>query len=205
MKKSLKYILFLLIIGLIAYNSVYFKKISELQAASKSFDATAYAQNLVGNKLQPVLTNAVKLDSLIKEVAISPSPIFKTSGHSLTIGSSKFFMVKGAGTVTSIDDSGVDLKTDGNNEIKIATEYIFGNGIRDASALVNLNDFTNTTDLSNISSEINKIIRKNVVPPFRSAVKIGDRISFAGAIELNQAHLDVKNIELLPVSLKIVH
>ena len=99
---------------------------------------------------------------------------------------------------------GVAVKTDGNNEIKIATEYIFGNGIRDATGLVNLNDFSNTTDLSNISSAINKMIRKNVVPPFRAAVKTGDQIAFIGAIALNEAHLDVKNIELLPVSLKII-
>jgi predicted lipoprotein len=205
MKKTIKYIILLLIIAFVGFNSVYFRKLSELKAAEKSFDATAYAKNLVDNRIQPVLNNAITLDSLLKQIGVSPAPIFKKYGHSLTIGSSKFFMVKGTGKIIAIDDSGVEVKTDGNNQLKIATEYIFGNGIRDATGLVNLNDFTNTTDLSNISSEINKLIRKNVVPPFKAGVKDGDQITFIGAIELNEARLDVKNIELLPVSLQIIH
>ena len=204
MQKSIKYIIWLLIIGLVGYNAVYFKKLSEMEAEAKSFDAPSYAKNLIDHKLQPILDSAITLDFLLTELSTSPAPLFKKHGRSLTIGSSKFFMVKGTGHVTAIDDSGVTVKTDQNNEVKIATEYIFGNGIRDASGLVNLNDFTNTTDLSNISSEINKIIRKTVVPPFRASVKNGDLVAFTGAIELNQAHLDFKNAELLPVSLKII-
>jgi predicted lipoprotein len=204
MRRPIKYILLLLIIGLIGYNSVYFRKISELKAAEKSFDAPAYAKNLVQNELPSIAAKAIKLDTLLAQLATTPAPLFKKHGHSLTIGSSKFFMVNGTGTITSIDDSGVTVRTEQKNEIKIATEYIFGNGIRDATGLINLRDFSNTTDLSNISSEINKIIRKEVVPPFSALAKVGSQIVFAGSLELNEAHLDLKDIELLPVSLQII-
>ncbi|RYG21443.1 MAG: DUF2291 domain-containing protein [Chitinophagaceae bacterium] len=205
MSTAIKYIVGLLIIGLIGYNSIYFKKLSSLKADAKSFDATAYAEDLLGNKLKPILTKAINIDFLLTQLDTLPAPLFKKYGHSLTIGSSKFFMVKGRGRITNIDDSGVTVKTTGNNELKIATEYIFGNGIRDATGVIKLNDFSNTTDLSNISSAINKIIRKDVVPPFKAKAKIEDQIEFTGAIELNQAHLDLSDIELLPVSLKIMH
>ena len=110
MKKSIKYLISILIIGIIGYNSVYFKKISELKAAEKSFDATAYATDLINNKIRPVLNKAIALNSLVKQVTVAPAPIFKKYGHSLTIGSAKFFMVKGTGKIISIDDSGSSRK-----------------------------------------------------------------------------------------------
>jgi hypothetical protein len=58
-------------------------------------------------------------------------------------------------------------------------------------------------DFNNVSAEINKLIRKRVVPPFKSSVKKGDRVTFHGAIELNREHLQVNDIEIIPVSLQI--
>jgi len=204
MSKPIKYLIAIVIIGLIGYNSIYLKKLSSLKAESKNFDAAVFAKDIVNNKLQPILSKAVSIDFLIQRLETTPASLFKKYGHSLTIGSAKFFLVRGIGKITAIDDSGVMVQTSGNHQIKIATEYIFGNGIRDATGLVKLNDFSNTTDLSNISSEINKIIRKEIVPPFKAAAKSGDQVEFTGAIELNEAHLDLQAIELLPISLKII-
>jgi len=204
MKKGIKYAIWIIIIVFVGYNSVYFRKLSELKATEKTFNAPAYAQDLLNNKLPAVTEKAITLDELITQLKVSPANTFAENGHVLSIGSTKFFMVKGTGTIVDIDDSDVKLSTIAHNELQIATEYVFGNAIRDASGLVNLNDFTNTIDLSNISSEVNKIIRAKVIPPFKSAAKKGDKVEFTGAIELNQAHLNLSDIEMLPVSLKII-
>ncbi len=204
MNKVMKYTIWALILGLIGYNSVYFKKLSELKAIEKNFDATAYAKDLFEKKLPPVLDKAIDLDQLIAEAKTSPAAIFNKYGHSLTIGSSKFFMVKGTAKIIAIGESDVTIKTLQNNELKISTEYIFGNDIRDAYGLIKLNDFTNTIDLSNISSEINKIIRTTVIPPFKAKAKEGQTINFIGAIELNKVHLNLQDIELSPVRLKMI-
>lgn len=82
-------------------------------------------------------------------------------------------------------------------------EYVFGNALRDAPGLIKINDFTNTMDLNNIAAEVDKIIRTEVLPPFKSSVKKGDTITFAGAFELNQEHINLDKIEILPVALKI--
>ncbi len=71
--------------------------------------------------------------------------------------------------------------------IKLATEFIYGNAIRDASGLVDVKDFPNTMDLNNISEELNKMVRKTVLPPFKTAVKKGDKIIVTGAIEIKKA------------------
>lgn len=203
MSKTAKYTILALIIGVIGYNSVYFKKLSERKAAQKSFDAAAYAKDLFEHRLPPVLAKSISFDELLASITSSPDLSFKQYGHSLTIGSSKFFMVKGKGKIEKIDESSVTLRTPANNVFKISTEFVFGNDIRDAYGLIKLNDFTNTIDLSNISAEINKIVRTKVIPPFRNAVKEGDEVAFIGAIELNKVHLNLSDIELSPVSLAI--
>ena len=87
---------------------------------------------------------------------------------------------------------------------KLATEFIYGNAIRDASGLVEVKDFPNTMDLNNISEELNKIVRKTVLPPFKTAVKKGDKLIVAGAIEIHKEHIKWSELEIVPVQIQIV-
>jgi predicted lipoprotein len=203
--KKLKYAIWLVVLLFIAYNSVYFKKLSEVKAADHTnFNAATYAQNFWKSKLPGATAKAVELNDLLLQLTAQPAPAFKNHGHAMAIGSTRFFMVKGKGKVLAINADNVKLLLDGGeNEIQIATEYVFGNAVRDASGLININDFVNTLDLSNVSAGLNKIIRKQVLPPFKSKVKKGDTVSFTGAIELNEAHLRLNEIELIPVTLTL--
>jgi len=67
--------------------------------------------------------------------------------------------------------------------------------------LININEFNNTMDFNNVSAELNKIIREKVLPAFKQKVKKGNSIEFTGAIELNKEHLDLSNIEVIPVEI----
>ncbi len=91
MKKTIKYGLGILVICFIGYNSVYFRKLSELKAAEKTFDAPAYVKDLIDNKMPTVLEKAVTLDYLFTQIKIAPANSFEQYGKVLTIGSSKFF------------------------------------------------------------------------------------------------------------------
>ena len=114
-------------------------------------------------------------------------------------------MVKGRGLITSINENDVSVSADsGKQNITIATEYIFGNAVRDATGLININEFNNTMDFNNVSAEINKIIREKVLPSFKSNAKKGSRIKFVGAIELNKEHLDLSGIEVIPVKVSVI-
>jgi predicted lipoprotein len=59
-------------------------------------------------------------------------------------------------------------------------------------------------DFNNISAEINKIIRKEVIPSFKHRVKMGETVEFIGAVEFNQKHLNLSKIEIIPISLKLL-
>jgi len=206
MKKALKYIIGLAVLFLVAYNSVYFKKLDQVKAAApKEFDAKSYARNYYDTKLTPALNSATDINQLLSMLQADKENTFNKYSHALGIGNIKYFLVKGEGTITSIDENDVTIVSKGDSSphvYKIATEFVYGNAIRDASGLIDLNEFSNTSDFNNVSAEINKIVRSEVLPPFKTKAKKGDAVQFFGAIELNKEHLNVENIEIIPVFLK---
>lgn len=207
MKKLLKYGIGVIVVLLLAFNSVYFKKLSDVKTSSSIFDAKAYARNYFDNKLIPSIKDAVEINQLLSLLQNNKDQTFDKYSHALGIGNIRYFLVKGEGQVISVNENDVSIlaKADTNQtHLRIATEFVFGNAIRDASGKIDINEFANTMDFNNVSAEINKIVRAEVLPQFKANVKKGDTVQFAGAIELNKEHLNVEDIELMPVQLKIV-
>lgn len=207
MRKMVKYAVVIIVLIIVAYNSVYFRRLDEVKASSSKFDAKAYARNYFNKKLMPSLPKAVEINQLISLLNTNKEQTFEKYGHALGIGNIRYFLVKGEGQVTSINENDVTVaaKADTNQKtIRIATEFVYGNAIRDASGKIDINEFANTMDFNNVSAEINKIVRTEVLPSFKKTVAKGDSVQFAGALELNKAHLNVEDIEVIPVQLKII-
>ncbi len=205
MNSKLKYGIGLVILAAVAGNSVYFKKLDSIKAASADkFDAASYANNYVFKVLPRLSAKAIPYDRLLAGLQSAPQKTFDAYSHALDIGSVRFFLVKGSGKIVNIDSDDIYLQSDsGHQTIKIAIEYIFGNAVRDASGLIHINDFNSTADLNNISAQADKIIREQIVPPFKAAAKKGDEIEFMGAVELNSSRLATNDAGIIPVSLKI--
>jgi len=207
-KKLLKYLFVIAIIGLLAYKSVYFEKLDKVKAArTGQFDAAGFAGKLWKEQLPAQISKAGDLAALFSSLRSQPDQAFATQGHSIGITNTASFLVHSTGQVTAIgeDDITVAVPTgDSSLVVTIATEYVYGNTIRDASGLVDIRDFTNTMDLNAISEELNKTVRSVVLPLFKTVVQKGDRVEFTGAVELNREHLKLSEPELLPVQLKII-
>lgn len=207
MNKYLKYILLLSVIFLAGYKSVYLKKLSTMKdPVNEKFDAVVFTKKLWVKKLPAKLEAAVELSTLMEMVKANPGEAFSKYSNALGIGNYRYSLVKTEGSVTAInpDDITLQIKSgDSALNVMLATEYIYGNAIRDASALVDIKDFTNNMDLNNISEEMNKKVRYEILPFFKRNVKKGDHVNVTGAIELNAAHIKFNGIEIIPVSLKI--
>lgn len=207
-KVVVKYLLATAAVVVVGYNSVYFSKLSEVQAkgTATAFDAPAYARTFWTSKLPQALTTATDLPALLAQLQADTPAAFKAHAHSLSIGNVSYFLVKGAGEVTAIGDNDVTLRlttAPGQPTVRIATEYVFGNAARDALQAASLQQVGNTMDLNNIAAEINQQIRTQVVPPFKASVRAGQRVSFVGAIELNQKHLHTDDIKIIPLQLQV--
>ena len=205
MNKALKYILIIAGSLLVLYNAVYFKPLDETKAAAeaKIFNPKAYSLDFWENKLIPNLNQAIDINTLLELLQSNPQEAFEKHSNALGIGNIRFFLVKGTAEVSAVNEDHVVLALENGQFVNLATDYIFGNAIRDASGQIDINEFTNTMDFNNVSSEINQLVVKNVLPDFISKVQEDDIISFHGAIELNQEHLQLEQIEIIPIQLSI--
>jgi len=208
MKKLIKYILIIIVVGLVGYKSVYFKKLSEVkQREGQKFDAVTYSSKLWDEKLPARLDSSVELGTLMGFIEANPIDAFSRFSNAIGIGNYRYSLIKLNGVVTKINEDDVALKVnhaDSGLIIKIATEFVYGNAIRDASGLVDIKDFTNTNDLNSISEELNKRVRNNVLPAFRTQVKQGDEIELTGAVQFNKEHISFKDLEIIPIRIKIL-
>ena len=208
-RRIIRYAIALIALFLVGYNSIYFKKLSEVKAASPAteFDAKEYAQQFWNNVLIPRLPAAIDILELTKQLNENPQRAFQDHSHALGIGNIRYFLVKGKGTVKFVNENDVSVLIDSGSQqlsMRMATEFVYGNAVRDAVGTLDLNDFTNTMDLNNVSAEINRKIRQEVIPHFLTNVQKGMVVQFAGAVELNQKFLDLEDIEIIPVSVTIV-
>jgi len=194
---------------LVCYNSVYFKKLNEVKAlSSKDFDAKSYATKYFNTKLIPALNNAVEINQLIALLQKDKEKTFDKFSNALGIGNNRFFLIKGEGEITAINENDISVLVKTNlseRKVLIETVFVFGNAIRDAPGLIDINEFKNTMDFNNVSAELNNIVRSKVLPPFKAKAKKGDAVQFFGAIELNREYPDLENIEIIPVSLKLIN
>ena len=209
MNKYIKYGLLLVVVALLAYKSVYFEKLSARKSnAAVSFDAVGFSKKLWEEKMPAKLDSAIDLSQLIIAIDKEGETAINKYTNALAIGNYRYALVKLNATVTDVKEDEVILSIKHNDSlltVNMATEFIYGNAIRDASGLVQVKDFPNTADLNSISEELNKMIRTNVLPAFKTSVKKGDNINVVAAVELNKEHIHWSNMELLPVRIQVVN
>src|SRR5688572_19443211 len=152
MKKPVLYVLLVAGIGLLGYKSIYFRKLSEVRnTSSKKFDPESFSKKLWEEKMPAKMDSAVFLPVLINAVQQDKDAAFARYTHALAIGNYRYTFVQTKAVVTTINEDDIQVKlpvTDSSIDAVIATEFIYGNVIRDASGLVQLKDFSNTNDLN---------------------------------------------------------
>jgi predicted lipoprotein len=208
MNRYIKYLLLIVVIGIVAYKSVYVKKLSTMTGtAAEKFDAPGFSKKLWDEKLPARLDSAIDLATLIEAVQTQREAAFSAHTNAIGIGNYRYALVKMEGIASAINEDDITMQVslrDSMLTVKLATEFVYGNAIRDASALVDVKDFPNTMDLNNISEELNMTVRKSVLPPFRATVKKGDKVVVIGAVEINKEHIRWNDLEIIPVRLQIV-
>lgn len=88
----LKYGIGSVVVLLLVYNSVYFKKLDEVKAeASGKFDAAAFAKTFLEKQLTPKLATAPDIDELTALLSTDKNKAFDTYSHATAIGNIRYF------------------------------------------------------------------------------------------------------------------
>ena len=126
-----------LVIGLLGYNSIYIKKLSDVtKDAPKKFDAVTFSKNLWEEKMPAKIDSAVDLSFLIKAVTNDEDAALKKYTNSLDIGNYRYAMIKTEATVSGVNEDEVLIQIPFADSVMndvLATEFVYGNAIRDAS------------------------------------------------------------------------
>ena len=206
MNKLIKYFIIAFIVGISAYNAVYIKKLDDVKKEQSStiFDAKNYAEAFFNSKVETLAgINASDFLNSIKADAIGYS---EANGNKLGISADYYFIIDGNAAVTNIEDEFVVVALQADQQkVKIATDFIFGNAIREGAQMANIGDYQNTMDYNSISVELNNIVRETVVPPFLQKVKKSDSIYFKGAVKVNTKKPKLENLRVIPLVVKIIN
>lgn len=202
-KKLIRYIVFVIVAGLLLYNSVYFKKLdAKMEAVQTDLDPVAFAQKFWANF--SAADSAVEITSFVQQLKTDATATVAKYAKSQGIGNTAYVLVKGEGIVNAINEDDVLLLVNpGTQEtkVKINTGIYFGNAVRDVTGKIKMGDFSNTMDYNNVSVELNKIVRSKIVMPFKANTKKGQLVQFTGCIELNTEKINADDITVLPVKI----
>ena len=205
MKSVLKISAWLIAFLIVLFFSFRIEKLDEhqLKSAKTTFDAVKFVQNFWENDLPVSIEEATPVSEIFSLFDSNLELAFEKFGKKLGISKTRYFMAKGSGIITLVSDEYLLVQLPNSQEIKIATDFIFGNAIREGSGKVNINDFVNMTDFNNVSVAINKLAKEKVVARLKKNAVAGQQIEFAGAFELSEENTAFENVLLIPVSAKL--
>lgn len=205
MKKPIKYVLIVAVLGLSVYNAIFIKKLDEIKTEKSNsvFNAKTFASNFMATKVETL--PAIKATVFLDEAKVDPKNYAESKGNKLGISYDYYFIIEGNATVLSVEEEDVLIALTNQNQdkLKIATDFIFGNAIREGAKVANIGDFQNTMDYNNISVELNTIVREKIVPKFIKNINAGDIIYFKGAVKINTKNPNLQDLRVIPMLLKI--
>jgi predicted lipoprotein len=193
MKRVCKYAVAAAIIAFLLYQSIYFKNLEDVkeQRQREAFNAVEYARDFWDNQLFSVLDKAVDAKELIELFNTNMDEAIRKYGKAPGVSRTYAYLIEGNGKILAIGENFFHVSTrdpQTNPDIRIMSGfYIPGNAIRDASGIIDVSKFTDTMKFNEISSEINKIVVKEVIKPFLDKKpKVGNIIRFFGATQVAQ-------------------
>lgn len=204
MNKPIKYLIIAFIAIVCVYNSIYFEELDTIKKAQTdaAFDAKNYASAFFKSDIETL--SSTDAAAFLQNINTDLKGYSEANGNKLGISNDYYFIIDGNAIVRSIEEEYVvvELSKD-QQKLKIATDFIFGNAIREGTQMANIGDYQNTMDYNSISVELNAIVRETVVPPFIQKVQELDDIYFKGAVKVNTKKQKIENLRVIPMILKI--
>ncbi|MCS7468630.1 DUF2291 domain-containing protein [Stieleria sp. ICT_E10.1] len=172
-----------------------------LAAEAESFDPAAFVEKFWNEQLIPAESRAVDAQKLIAAIQEDHAKARKTRGRSVGLSSTYYYFISGTGRVTRVERNTVALvirQGADDAEVLLESGPIFGNAVRDATGLLDVNDYANSQDFNRISSEINRRIEAQVLPTLRKVAVVGGTVRFVGCVQITDETTDLSPLRVVP-------
>lgn len=203
--KGLLYVIAGAFVLVLLYFSFDVIPLDEYQKAEEGKDLTALTSTYFKEILPEVLADAPEPCVLMDNLASAEAAAWEQYGKQTTIGSRYYFLTKGIGVVSAVDDDFVSLTFGGADQhctLKVSTVYVFGNEIRDASGKLLLQDIGDLASFNGLAQSINTHARETILSPFLKDVQLGEKVQFAGAFVVNRKLGLTDDLEIKPIQLQ---
>ena len=173
---------------------------ANLADADVAMIATEFWNNRLAVSAVPPTEARVLLDALNRD----PAAAGHLYGRRPGIGGPLFYFVSGEARVESTDHTGVwlDPGVPGPIRIVLQTGPIFGSALRDATGLLNLDDFS-SFQFNELGAQLNRLAETHGEPPLRNGAKVGSVVQFLAAGQLRQTPGDVPTLKLVPIRVRL--
>lgn len=206
-RKALKYGLIGLISVFILYHSFYVVSLDSRANESMDGDVVQLADTYFSQTLPGVLENAPTPCTLLRALSTEEDQGWEAYGKQTNIGNRYYFLIRGEGTIEEIEDNFVRVVYGEGAEscsLRMATVYIFGNEIRDASGELLLEDVGELTKFNAVSELMNKKVRDEIIPGFLKEVQVGRKIQLDAAFALNRRIGVTDDFEVMPIHVQFI-
>ena len=202
MKRVIKAIAWCVAVVIILALSLKVERLDERTTAE--FDPTEQVEHFWNEELAALLVGdrVVGVDLFCQELKNNRQLLIDRYGLTLGIGAPYSLLLGGEFTVAEVGEELTTLRAEAGATLLMRTAYIFGNTVREATALFSIDDYENTMDFNLVSSELNRRIQQEVIDPQREALIEGARLQVFGALDLPQEGLPKGRFELIPLTLK---
>ncbi len=174
----------------------------ESAAKGASFEPVAFVEGFWEGQLLPGQTRAVDAADLIAAISKDRNAAQRTYGRKVGLSSAYFYFISGTGRVVEIDKHSIGLaisESATDAEVLLETGPIFGNAVRDATGLLDVNNFATSQDFNAVSSEINRRIEADVLPKLREQATVGKTVRFLGCVQIIDEDTDLLPLRAVPI------
>jgi predicted lipoprotein len=172
-------------------------------AGGSTFDAVEYAEERYAAEVVPTIQeNAVPITELLPQIIDDPEAAGEQYGHRSGSSSPYAYPTSGEGVAGAVDGTLLPLTIEGLPEdVQVMIQIgpaINGTALRDATGLVDFNDFLNQIEYANAATELNNKVKSDVLADFDAAGAEGKTVRFVGAFAYgsNPAVLQITPVEL---------
>jgi predicted lipoprotein len=183
---------------------------SSAGTAASNFNATDFAQEFWDTKLTPAFDQAADAATVLAALQNDPQQAQSEYGHSAGLGRTVLYFVRGRGRITAVSGKSIDVilvesgdqVDDDQADVALQTGLLFGNTVRDATALIDGSDFANSQQFNEISTALNQIVESTVLPTLKQQAQVGRAIEFVGCAEVTNLPRDASPLQVIPVQVR---
>ena len=170
--------------------------------SSATLQAQRIADSYWSGTLASGAVNAFDIRTLVELLRTDPAAA-RRYGHTADYGGSPYYLLQGAGRVTSIDSTGLWLDVGAPDAMKVLLLVgpIFGNALRDSTGKLPMNDL-GFTQFNAVSEELDRLSESQGQAGLRGGVKVGALLRIVAAGEVDDSR-GYPVLELAPVRITL--